>query len=599
VKRFWLHQFAIAIGLAGASSSLAQYPTYNPNVGPSAYPLQQPAQNEYLLTNWQDPVPSVPAPNYSAPNAPVPDALIPLAAQEPVGHQQYSPSHMAPPVQHQQQQHQHQHQYPQQPAAHGDSILGYQQQAIAPGCSSCGNAPISQGYVDGYGYSAAPGYGSNYAYSAPSVGWGDGHSRGHGGFAHRGPRLANGLPPGAKPYFFGAGVLIFRRIDDNNKLLSESDAGGGVLYTGDAKNPTMGGISFLAGRYFNCGKNAIVASYWGLYPESREAGVSNGAAPGSYRSSIFRPWSALDASMSEFQLQEGPAANVGTDPHIYTLYDDATTHRLTRSSQYHNIEINILGFGVGGAARNFNRCTAGSLFSGTRGRGDGCYAGGCGAEGACGTTGCGECGDVACGGSCTDSRYATGPCNYVAPACGSRLNLTWMGGVRYFNFNDTLSYQASGANLTAIGVDYLRYDVRTRNNLLGFQLGYRADYCMGNRLNLYSTARTGIYGNHATLTSRLGSENYLAYRNGDPTMPYYISRSSNNVAFISDIGAGTGFRISPKWTATVGYQAVIACGVATAPGNIRYQGRSISQTNINADDFLVLHGLNLGALYNF
>ncbi len=36
----------------------------------------------------------------------------------------------------------------------------------------------------------------------------------------------------------------------------------------------MPGFEVFLGRYFNCGRNAITASYWGLFPEDEMATVT-------------------------------------------------------------------------------------------------------------------------------------------------------------------------------------------------------------------------------------------------------------------------------------------------------------------------------------
>lgn len=404
----------------------------------------------------------------------------------------------------------------------------------------------------------------------------------------------NGLPPGAKPYFFGASALIFRRIDDYNRLLSVNDtAGAGVLYTQDSKLGTMAGVELMGGRYFNCGKNAIAVSYWGLFPGSQTTTIVDGG--NGLRSRVWRPWAGPNPNTGEYQLQMNPAADPVNDPDVYNVYDTATTHVLKRSSQFNNVEINLLGFAVGGASRNFNRATAGSMFAGRGACGSYGACGPCGYGDACGSS-CGDCGYGSCG-TCEDSsRYATGPCSYVAPGCGSKLNLTWIAGVRYFQFYDNLMYSATGG--PTLGANYINYDVNTRNHLVGFQIGGRTDYCVGCRMNLYGLAKAGVYGNHASLMSSLGST-YNAYTSNDPTMPFSFSRSNNGVAFLSELGTGVGYCFTPKWSATVGYRAIVASGVATSVGNLRHQGQTISGTGINAHDSLILHGLNVGALYNF
>ncbi len=572
MKRFWLYSFALSVGVSAAQHAAAQYPTYNYNTGPSSYSVQVPStyQNPYQLAATQDQAPAYGNAEAVQPKQPVPPG------------QQYSPLPLSPP-----------------PApATGPSAVppqaDYNQyQTIAPGCATCGPAPFSQSHSHG-------GYGSPYAYSTPSVGWGDcgGCQPSHFGGGHFGKHHALGnfaaLPEAAKPWFFGGGVLIFRRVDDYNRLLSVDDADMPILYTGDAAMQTMGGFEVMGGRYFNCGKNAIMASYWGLFPENEMVSTFDGGA--GIRSSIFRPWGGPDPWTGEFQLNQtgNPVGDPTSDSDIYDLYDTASGHRLRRSSEFHSVEINLLGFSVGSASRNFNRPTGGSLFSGGHHhRGGGIGSDGCQTDCGNGTCGQGDCGS--CGAA--PSRFATGPCGYVAPPCGSRLNFSWLAGIRYLQFNDNLEYAALG--VPGLGAQTLSYDVYTRNQLVGFQLGGRSDLCLGNRFNLYSTARAGIFGNNASLTSRLGTETAIAYESNDPDTLYDISRRRNQLAFLSELGAGMGVRLSPKWTATAGYRAIVASGVATAVGNVRQQGQTIGRLGINSQDYVLLHGLDIGALYNF
>jgi len=326
------------------------------------------------------------------------------------------------------------------------------------------------------------------------------------------------------------------------------------------------------------------------------------------RSSIFRPWAGPDPFTGEFQLNMtgGAVGDPLTDEDVYSLYDTASAHRLRRSSEFHNVEINLLGFAVGCASRNFNRATAGSLFSGARGHhglglGHGGQAGSMVGYGqadcnsSCGpnTNGSNDCGNC----YSAPTRYATGPCCYVPPPCGSRLNFSWLAGVRFFQFNDNFEYAALA--VPGLGAETLSYNVYTRNQLVGFQIGGRSDLCLGSRFNLYSMARAGIYGNNASLTSRLGTETADAYESNMPGMTYNIARNTNQLAFLSELGAGVGVRVSSKWTATTGYRAMIASGVATAVGNVRHQGQTIDRINVNAKDCLILHGLDIGAVYNF
>jgi hypothetical protein len=589
VRKIGFHFLALGLGLLSSQCAFGQY-GYNNNFGPSSFPVQnvnpqhvlaslpqvpQNYQQSFQLVGTQEQLENVygvPAPQMSAPPAPqsyAPQQFVtPLeyAAPPYVGQNNASPSNMAPPNN------------MAQPSTMDPGCstctpnappmnYGYVQ-SIAPNCTSCGPAPVSQPMY-------APSYNScgPVAYNAPGLFANAEHSAGFGGgrFAAMG-----GLPQGAKPWFFGGGYMLMNRIDDHYRPLALRDATfQDLLRTSDAQMNATSGYQVMAGRYFNCGKNAIQASYWGIQSDTETASIVGG--PADFRSRVLATGNVL------IGVDPTGAAFAGYD--VYDWFDNGYTHQVTRSSEFHNVEVNLLGFAVGCAARNFNRSTAGSLFSGARGH-----------------AGCGYCGG-ACG-ACAPapaSKFATGPTGYIAPGCGSRLNLSWLAGLRYFRFNDNLQYATSFLNNGVTrAVDDLYYDVNTTNDLVGAQIGGRGDYCLTSKFNLFGIGKVGVFNNRSNLYSRIGTDNQVAYEGGSPTTSYLVDQTDNRVAFMSEIGAGLGMRISSKWTATVGYQAVIASGVATSVGNIRHPNDLVrDQAYIDNTDVLVLHGMTLGALYNF
>lgn len=593
MKKHWLHGLALSLGLVSASTSHAQYPVgYGSGFGPSSYPVQQQFPGQYqtapgfnsssILSSLPQVPQDAPPPagsgfarpafapaashNIQAQNASFggnPQEVVPPPA--PVAPPRPTPLGSSPANQssspysynpgYGQESVYQPEQYPGQPSSGqyypGQAYDGHHHNhgTLAPNCSSCGPAPIS-----------------DFSFSAPGL--------------RRGHHLA-GLPPGARPWFFGGGVLLFHRVDDGNVPLSFADNiySPDILGTRDARMGVMPGFEVMLGRYFNCGRNAIAASYWGIFSDNEDA-VRARTMPGDYRSRL--PFNYL-------WMPDDPRT-MPIDPYeVYPWYDNAFTHTLRRSSNYHNVEVNLLGFAMGGAARSFNIPTGGSLFHRAKGGGD------CGD---CAGTGCGSCG----------GGLATGPCSLAAPACGSRCNLTWLAGFRYFRFEDNLYYAASlQDSYVTRAQDDLYYDVNTTNDLFGFQIGSRADYCIGRRLNTYGLAKVGIYGNHSSFYSRVGTDYQVAYLD-DNRMPtnssqgqaYLFSESETDVAFLSELGTGIGYRISPKWTATAGYRAVIASGVATSPNNVRHSFANYEDIrDYDRNGTLILHGLNIGALYNY
>ncbi len=480
-------------------------------------------------------------------------------------------------------------------------------QAIAPGCTSCGSAPLAESY----GY---PVYDQSCQSCGPQAYAPQFGSR-FSNFA-RGS-VFTGMPVGSKPYFGGGSVLLFHRVDDDNVNLTYNvNTGADVLGTRDARFGLMPGFEVFLGRYFNCGRNAFTASYWGLFPEDEMATVTN-AGGADLRSRYM------------FTGVTMPAFGTYGQAPVYDWYDSdpannttSIAQRIDRSSEYHNIEGNLLGFMTGGAARSFYLPTSGTLFSGTRGL-QGGFGGGYGGCGYCGGAGCGacgggsscgmgSCGTSACGpascgscNACPPTRFATGPC-CLTPGCGSRLNMTWLAGVRYFRFRDNLSYMSSLTDTNfGNGNDDIYYDSRVVNDLVGAQIGGILNFCTGRRASLYALTKMGIYGNHARFNSEIGTRNgHAAYVSAvnSPNFgqDYVISSSKTDVAFLGELGSGVNYRLTSKWSANVGYRAIVVSGVATAvdqlPINMSHLGNA---SNFDNNAALILHGVSLGAQYNY
>ena len=439
--------------------------------------------------------------------------------------------------------------------------------AMSGGCASgnCGGGAVYGAPVYGAPAYGGPVYGGQACgpvYAAPGVG---------GGFGHfGGGRLAGLTAVPGKAYFAGGGALLFRRVDDRNVGLTYDTAmpSENALTTRDARQVHLPGFEVFAGRYLNCGRNAIVLNYWGLFPEEEMATIVQGG-PGSYRSRML------------FNGVTMPLQNV------YDWYDAAVSHQVTRSSRYHNFEANLLGFAVGGAARSWNSGAVGG--------------------GACGS-GYGSCGDCSDCGSCGSGCASfTGPCGLTPNMCGSRLNWTWLAGFRWFRFTDKLQYSASEVDAVYNGgADDLYYDNNVRNDLVGFQLGGAGTYCLGRRLNLYALSKAGVYNNHSQLYTRIGRNG------GTPTTAtivspniyngqnYMVDASQNNAAFLGELGAGVGMRISRGWSANVGYRVLGASGVATAVNTIPFEMNHLGNVaEYNNTSSLFLHGITLGGMYNF
>ncbi len=578
MKFNWIHSVAVAIGVCAIPSiASAQYTNGNPNVGPIAqygprtaatpggrsymapgngssmvsYPQQGaigsgisgdghvhvPPQNQVL----DNPLLNVPYPSNASAQAPM------------QSEQMVAPNHAPQPVP----QPQYQTPYPSPYAPSTGSC---------PACAN-GNCSVHGSVIPG-GAAAITGY-SNYL------------DHDSCGTSSCGVAAAPSMVS-PSPWIFGASGLLFNRIDHHNVRLTSNPAAPdyALINTADARMQATGGIQLSAGRYFGCGQYAMVASYWGIFSNPQTYAVQSPVG-GSLRSDLPFTLRGPGNASVPYGIQYGPVPTF-----VYDMYDNAFAHRIVRDQQYNNVEINFFSFALGGGARQpYNS--------------------------GCGTSACNPCGGSSCGGSscgpCGTSSCAsglTGPCAPWYGAQCSKLRLNMYGGIRWFQFKDSLEYAASRTDaIYGNTVDDFYYRNGVNNNLVGFQIGSLATYCCGSRCNFYAGSAFGIYGNHMTANTFAGTGVATATilsTNSFNGRPYDYSSSRTDVAFLGEGTVGTGIRICNGLTGNIGYRVVGVTGVATAVGQIpRNFSNGADVSKINNYDSLILHGLVLGATYNF
>ncbi len=118
----------------------------------------------------------------------------------------------------------------------------------------------------------------------------------------------------------GIGGLVFFRDFEDDLGLSANGAGDNLFST-SADSDAMGGVEgFLQSR--NCNGRGWEARYWGLYPNDASTSIAG------------MPYSALGGLS---QITHGP-----TGDDALMIYDQADSHIVTRSNQFHNVELSRL-----------------------------------------------------------------------------------------------------------------------------------------------------------------------------------------------------------------------------------------------------------------
>ncbi len=501
------------------------------------------------------------------------------------------------------------------PAPQYDPIQNGQNTYIAPqttqyqsGASSCAACNSGNCQTHGVGHVNAP-----MISTSPTMTYGGAES------CYSEPAMSVG-PSIVSPnkWIFGASGLLFNRLDNQNVRLTTNTEDGAnpsptpnpyiqsFLNTSDAKMQTTGGVQFNAGRYFGDGRYAIIGSYWGIFSNPNSSTIfATDQTNGNLRSNL-----PLNLRGPLGNWQYGMSMPVGSypvaaGPGVYDWFDGARAHRILRDQEFHSAELNFFSFALGGGARQAYAAPGGYGLGGGRiGFGSGARSLGYGGTG--GSCGTGNCGTGSCGDSCqTACSGPTGPCAPWYGAQCSKLRLNTYGGVRWFRFKESLEYAASHDDTVFNGgADDFYYRNGVTNDLVGFQLGSLATWCTGTRFNLFGGGNFGVYGNRMQATTFAGSNTQTAALMSQDLAfdgrPYNYSSTLNDVAFLGEGTLGTGVRISRGWTANVAYRLVGVSGVATAVGQIpRDFSRGDEITRINNNNSLLLHGVSLGANYNF
>lgn len=621
VKKTWIHGLALSVGV-----------TTLPSVASAQYTIGQ--NNGLGASSFQLP-PLPPKPSYAAPqqtalvayaqqgnaigsgaleHVHVPQQLQLPAQQQPVQPSQYQSDpygapHAAQPYEsthapihsHSMQSNtlqsntmQHNSMLPSAP----QTIYSTPPQTSAPVTSS--NCPAcASGHCSAHGTGAvAPSYGAAYGVADYS----DSSSCGSSAIALT-PSIVS-----PSPWIFGASGLLFNRVDDSSRRLA-SNGDTGIINTSAARMRASGGFQGSVGRYFGCGRYALVGSYWGIFGDEQVRLYTPGAvAP--IRTDL--PFNQLNIG-----LLAGPAVPSwygaympgGSPRPLYDVYDSGSTtwdgnpngnipaqhtQRIRRDNDIQNVELNFFSFALGGGARQ--------AYAG------GCGTGGCGLGSRLGHGSHGGYGGVSgdpCGSCETTCAPATGPTGPCAPWFGaqcSKLRLNTFGGVRWFRFGDEFEYAASPTNNTFNDANDVYFNSDVTNDLVGFQLGTLGTWCTGSRFNLFGGTNFCIYNNHIRTSQRIGTATTTAMVRtlGGGDVAYDFSNTTNDIAFIGEGTVGTGVRLSRGLTMNLGYRVTGVSGIATAVGQIPTTFTHPSEINsIHNDRSLILHGAVFGANYNF
>lgn len=196
--------------------------------------------------------------------------------------------------------------------------------------------------------------------------------------------------------------------------------------------------------------------------------------------------------------------------------------------------------------------------------------------------------------------------NRVLTTDSAPWDVSWMAGIRFFRFQENLTFgglangETWGQNAGASEA-YLNDNIK--NNLLGFQIGFSANYYIAPTWRLFVTPKFGIYNNHIS--------NYFQAQLGNgvvaqPTAAsgvvgtYPVESSTNVVSFLTEVDLGLEWLFSERWSARIGYRVVAITNMGLADNQFPPYIVDIPEiAAIDTNGDLVLHGGFAGLTFNY
>ncbi|WP_425396464.1 BBP7 family outer membrane beta-barrel protein [Aeoliella sp.] len=187
--------------------------------------------------------------------------------------------------------------------------------------------------------------------------------------------------------------------------------------------------------------------------------------------------------------------------------------------------------------------------------------------------------------------------------CGSPWRFQSVAGFRYFKFKETLGFVSDPSETIIDGdADEYRIDIRTDNQLIGFQLGGITERCIGQRWTVRLIGKAGLYNNHITMNYFEGGSAGAAVINNGPNagQAMVVNTSTNDLAFLGEFGAGVACRVGSRWRLGADYRVVGATGLALPTDQIYFDTRGINDVRvIDSNGSLLLHGAFVRAERSF
>ncbi|KKQ33615.1 MAG: hypothetical protein US49_C0001G0295 [candidate division TM6 bacterium GW2011_GWF2_37_49] len=138
------------------------------------------------------------------------------------------------------------------------------------------------------------------------------------------------------------------------------------------------------------------------------------------------------------------------------------------------------------------------------------------------------------------------------------------------------------------------WDTSTTNNLYGLQIGLTGDLFKHYHFSINGSIKIGGYWNHASESTEVSIAKVV----------YDSGASTNNLAFVGEVGLQCKYQITDMFVLKLGYEALWVAGVALAPGQINETYSNSAPTSVNAlgvscNSNVLFHGVTAGLELSF
>lgn len=181
--------------------------------------------------------------------------------------------------------------------------------------------------------------------------------------------------------------------------------------------------------------------------------------------------------------------------------------------------------------------------------------------------------------------------------------LDWSMGVRFFRFNEELTFGALRFDGDpATPADWGYFSDHITNSLVGFQAGADLRWDIVPTLQLTAGPKLGIYNNHIRnwFYGYLGDGSVATTGGSGVPGNYPVASHEDVLAFLAQVDLGLEWKFAPQWSATIGYRVVAVTGIGLADDQFPQYTVDIPEIkDLEHNGNLILHGAYWGLTYSY